>query len=96
MSFTRWKDFRRHFPNIFAEEDKKEEDPWYKFSSAVDDFNDIRKSLIVDSRWTTADESMSAWRPRKTATGGLPNISFIARKPEPLGKFHLFCKIVVN
>jgi hypothetical protein len=32
---------------------------------------------------------MSAWRPRKTALGGLPNISFIARKPEPLGKIKL-------
>jgi hypothetical protein len=28
---------------------------------------------------------MSAWRPRKNKTGGLPNISFILRKPEPLG-----------
>ena len=28
---------------------------------------------------------MSAWRPRKDKTGGLPNISFILRKPEPLG-----------
>jgi hypothetical protein len=32
---------------------------------------------------------MSAWRPRTTALGGLPNISFIARKPEPLGKFKI-------
>ncbi len=31
------------------------------------------------------DESLSAWRPRKDKTGGLPNISFILRKPEPLG-----------
>ena len=28
---------------------------------------------------------MSAFRPRTTKTGGLPNISFIIRKPEPLG-----------
>ncbi len=28
---------------------------------------------------------MSAWRPRTTALGGLPNISFVVRKPEPLG-----------
>jgi hypothetical protein len=32
-----------------------------------------------------ADESMSAWHPRTTALGGLPNISYIIRKPEPLG-----------
>ena len=28
---------------------------------------------------------MSAWRPHTTKTGGLPNITFILRKPEPLG-----------
>ena len=28
---------------------------------------------------------MSPWKPRTTATGGLPNISFIKRKPKPLG-----------
>ncbi len=32
------------------------------------------------------DESMSAWHPRKDKTGGLPNISFILQKPEPLGR----------
>ena len=30
-------------------------------------------------------ESMSAFVPQTTKTGGLPNLSFIARKPEPLG-----------
>jgi hypothetical protein len=28
---------------------------------------------------------MSAWRPRTTALGGLPNISFVVWKLEPLG-----------
>ncbi len=32
---------------------------------------------------------MSAWWPRKSALGGLPNISFISQKLEPLGM--LFC-----
>ena len=31
------------------------------------------------------DELMSAWRPRKTKTGGLLNITYILQKPEPLG-----------
>ena len=35
--------------------------------------------------WTIIDEIRSAWWPRKTALGGLPNISEIKRKPEPLG-----------
>ena len=28
---------------------------------------------------------MSAWQPRKTKTGGLPNITITLQKPEPLG-----------
>ena len=28
---------------------------------------------------------MSAWRFRKTKTGGLPNLTSLPRKPEPLG-----------
>ena len=34
---------------------------------------------------SVADESMSAWVLKITARGGLHNISYIARKPEPLG-----------
>jgi len=86
MSFGRWKDFRRFFPEIFADETRKETDVWYQFSAAIDEFNEIRSNLICGSRWISVDETMCAWKPRKTATGGLPNISFIIRKPEPLGK----------
>ncbi len=31
------------------------------------------------------DESMSAWRPKTLATGGLPNVTYEPRKPKPLG-----------
>jgi hypothetical protein len=31
------------------------------------------------------DESMSAWRPKTTKFGGLPNLTFEPRKPKPLG-----------
>ena len=31
------------------------------------------------------DESMSAFRPRTTKNGNLPHLSWIMRKPEPLG-----------
>jgi hypothetical protein len=42
-------------------------------------------ATITSSLWDILDESMSSYRPRTTATGSLPNISFIFRKPEPLG-----------
>jgi hypothetical protein len=86
MSYCRWKEFRRFFPEVYVDNNIKEQDPWYQFKSAVDEFNDIRKTVLVDTSWITIDESMSAWKPRTTATGGLPNISYIVRKPEPLGK----------
>lgn len=86
MPFGRWKDFRRYFPEIFSDETKKDMDPWYRFSGAIDDFNEIRADVLCDSKWISVDETMCAWKPRKTATGGLPNISFIVRKPEPLGE----------
>ncbi len=86
MSFYRWKEFRRFFPAIFVDETRKDSDPWYEFSGIIDEFNDIRLSELIGSQWLSLDETMSAWRPRKTALGGLPNISSIARKPEPLGK----------
>ena len=44
-----------------------------------------RLNLVVASNHLTMDELMSAWRPRTTKTGGLPNITHIPRKPEPLG-----------
>jgi len=86
MPFSRWKDLRRFFPEIFVDEGKKETDPWYRFSSAIDEFNSLCQSEVLCSKWISIDETMSAWKPRKTALGGLPNISFIVRKPEPLGK----------
>jgi len=80
MPFSRWKDFRRFFPEIFADEAQKETDPWYKLSSAIDEFNSICQSEVVCSQWISIDETTSAWKTPKTALGCLPNISL------PLGK----------
>jgi hypothetical protein len=56
------------------------------FGGAIDEFNELHQELICGSCWISADETMCAWRPRKTATGGLPNVSFIIGKQEPLDK----------
>ena len=72
-------------PFMWVDYTRKSSDPWYRISSAVDDFNQIRRERVQCSRILSVDESMSAWRPRTTVTGGLPNLSFVARKPEPLG-----------
>jgi hypothetical protein len=74
MSFSRFKDFRRFLPDIYADDASEEEiNPWYWFSPAVEEFNEIQRTKIKYSRWICADESMCAWRPRTTALGGLPN-----------------------
>ena len=60
-------------------------DPWTMFRLAVNDFNANRAQNINLGMVLVLDELMSAYRPRKDKLGGLPNISFIMRKPKPLG-----------
>ena len=67
MAFSRFKDFRRFLPSIFADESRKESDPWWAFSSAVEQFNLIRSTKVNCSPWICVDETMCAWRPRTTA-----------------------------
>eukprot|EP00587_Corethron_hystrix_P016471 CAMPEP_0113317938 /NCGR_PEP_ID=MMETSP0010_2-20120614/12680_1 /TAXON_ID=216773 ORGANISM="Corethron hystrix, Strain 308" /NCGR_SAMPLE_ID=MMETSP0010_2 /ASSEMBLY_ACC=CAM_ASM_000155 /LENGTH=63 /DNA_ID=CAMNT_0000175087 /DNA_START=1326 /DNA_END=1517 /DNA_ORIENTATION=+ /assembly_acc=CAM_ASM_000155 len=52
-------------------------DPCYKFSGYVTAFNKVSLCEINILLWDLADETMSAFRPRTTKLGGLPNISFI-------------------
>ena len=51
----------------------------------VERFNAKRRALLRTVPVCVLDESMSAWRPRTSPTGGLPHISYVIRKPEPLG-----------
>jgi hypothetical protein len=52
--------------------------PWRALTKCV-------AKKIITSLWDILDEAMSVFRPRSTETSKLPNISFILRKPEPLG-----------
>ena len=90
MTYNRFKDFRRFFPTIWIDEneegkDPNDRDPWYQITLAIKRFNMIRQKKIHKSQWAVIDESMSAWRPRTTRLGGLPHLSHVPRKPEPLG-----------
>ena len=50
----------------------------------IDGFNVVCKN--IDAGFLkVGDESMSAIRFRTTAKGNLPHLSYILRKPEPLG-----------
>jgi hypothetical protein len=86
MKFHRFKVWKQFIVKV--NEDKARErdcDQWWKFATAIAGFNHVRLNKITTSLWDIFDESMSSFRPRTTATGTLPNISFIFRKPEPLG-----------
>jgi hypothetical protein len=86
MKFHRFKVWKQFIVKV--NEDKAYErdgNPWWKFAIAIDGFNDVCLNKITTSLWDILDESMSSFRKRTTATGTLPNISFIFRKPEPLG-----------
>lgn len=64
---------------------KDVDDPWNAITSLVDGFNNTRAQKIAASYCKIFDESMSAWSPTTTRFGGLPFLSFILRKPQPLG-----------
>ena len=88
MSYSRFKFIKRHWMSQFelpVSDDEKERNKWWRVGYLVDGFNTNRKSTVAASRFKTLDGSMSAYRPQTRKTGNLPNISYILRKPEPLG-----------
>ena len=74
------------FPHLWSPEEYWYSDtiPWDSFKPFVEAFNAKRRALLK-TVYFLMDESMSAWRPKTSATGGLPNITFEPRKPKPLG-----------
>jgi hypothetical protein len=53
----------------------------------VKEFNKNRLLLVKGAKVKAVDESMYAYQWQTTSTGGLPNISFMKREPEPLGLY---------
>ena len=69
----------------FADLTTKHGDVWYMLTDGVKGYNENRRRTIRTGRVYTLDELMAAFRPRTTKRGGLPHLSFIMRKPKPLG-----------
>jgi hypothetical protein len=87
MRLYRFKEFGHFLPLAYASEALQgAHGPWWQFREARPEFNNYRKENIHFPQWVAIDESMSAWKPWATKNGNLPNISFIARKPEPFGE----------
>ena len=83
MAEYRFRQIRSAFTYAFY--DKTDVGPWARIRQVFDGFNKNRLENIASSTKKILDESMSSFVPWTTKTGGLPNISFIQRKPEPLG-----------
>lgn len=60
-------------------------DPWNPILALVNGFNNNRSQIVAASSTKLMDETMSSWSPTTTKYGGLPFLSFILRKPTPLG-----------
>ena len=88
MSRSRFMFIKKHWVSQFQlelDEANKNQNKWWRVGYLVNGFNMNRRETIASSRVKTLDESMSAFKPQTTKTGNLPNISYIMRKPEPLG-----------
>ena len=85
MTFLRFKGIKRYISEAFANRDLLAENAWAMFDDAVSWYNENRKQNIIRSPEIIGDESMSQFAPQTTKKGGLPNISYIQRKPRPLG-----------
>ena len=65
---------------------KNDASDWSEIRDAVEGYNKKRRIHVSAGSFKILDEIMCAWRPRQDKFGGLPHISFVARKPKPLGK----------
>jgi hypothetical protein len=73
----RFKKIQELIPYLFADESRKENDPWWQFSKAVNDYNKNRSETVLASFLKLMDESMSAYRPQTTKTGNLDHLQWL-------------------
>ena len=86
MTRTRFQEIRKYMAFVFANKTlNKGKDDWWQVFGGVNGLNENRKEIVQAPNIRVLDESMSAFRPRTTKTGNLTYLSFILRKPEPLG-----------
>ena len=85
MAESRFEMFKKVAHYFFADLSVRSSDPWWPIRGGVDGFNANRMRTIRRSRALCTDEAMSAFQPRSSKLGGLPHLSFVQRKPRPLG-----------
>ncbi len=85
MSHRRFKELRQHMSHAMSCPELKRDYDWWRVGGIIRDFNENQRKFVAAHQWKVLDELMSAFQPRTRKTGNLPNISFIIRKPKPLG-----------
>ncbi len=85
MTLKRFKALRAHIPFIMSDADLESSTPWWMIDRYLCDFLQNRKRLVAATCWKVLDKLMSAFRPRTRKTGNLPHLSYLLRKPKPLG-----------
>lgn len=63
----------------------KQGDPWAEIRWMVDGFNETRKAQFKCGWLVTPDESMIQWTGASGPPHGMPHLSYVPRKPIPLG-----------
>jgi hypothetical protein len=81
----RFQAITKFVPHMWERPELEETDPWWQLSLVEKEFNENRRRTVMSSHEKVLDELMSAFRPQTRKNGDLLNLSFIPRKPEPLG-----------
>lgn len=91
MKHYKFHHVRKFTTAVWEDESIKEEADWWRFQPAVNKLNEVIRKHIVYGAWMIVDKSMCAWRQKTSATGHLPNVSYIFRKSENLGMCCCYC-----
>jgi hypothetical protein len=85
LSFDRFSRVLRYWARGFpADREKPRLNPWAVIDPWVKGFNASRLRELKVGSCITPDEMMFEWK-GKSGFGGLPHMSYIKRKPKPLG-----------
>ena len=85
MRLRRFESLKSHATAAVADKSLMATDDWWPIRAGIEDFVANRKRTVLKSAGLVPDESMSAMKVRSTKTGKWPHITFVKRKPKPLG-----------
>ena len=77
-------------PKTIEDEEKKATNPWWLTRKLVDNYTKNKTELMYASSIAMLDESMSVFMPWRTKLGNMTNLSYLIKKPEPLGGVSVF------